>query len=206
VLTPTLTGLGERSHLLRPGITLDLFIEEVVDTIETEELRDVYLVGHSFGGRTVAGVADRIPGRIRRLVFLDAGLAQNGESVLDTIPPAQREQRIRAAFDLDGVKAIPVPEPQVLGVTAPEDVAWLERQLKPQPFSSYESPLRLAHPLGNNLPCSYIRCTEPLFAAVTPSASYAKSRADWQYLELKTGHDAMVISPGPLADMLIGLA
>ena len=206
VLTPTLTGLGERSHLLRPGITLDVFIEDIVNEIETEEVRDVYLVGHSFSGRTVAGVADRIPDRIRRVVFLDAGLAQNGESVLDTIAPAQREQRIKAALDLDGVKAIAVPKPQVLGVTAPEDVAWLERRLRPQPFSSYESPLRIAHPLGNNLPCTYIRCTEPLFPSVTPSADYAKSRKDWQYLELKTGHDAMVISPGPLAEMLIGLA
>ena len=206
VFAVTNTGLGERHHLLRNDVTFDVFIDDIVNVIEWEELRDVYLVGHSFSGRTVSAVADRIPERLKRIVFLDAVLSQNGESMLDTLPPAAREERVRSVREVDGVKVVPPPEPAALGVTAPEDAAWLKRRLTPHPLSTYTSPLRLAHPLGNSVPCTYIHCIDPISTAIGPSAAYAKSRADWQNLEIRSGHDAMVISPGPLSEMLLALA
>src|SRR5688572_27005781 len=102
VHTPTQTGLGDRRHLLSGAITMDLFVEDITAVIEAEELQDVCLVGHSFGGGTVAGVADRMPERLRRLVFLDAGIPEPGKSAFDRIPPAVREARIRAAQESSG--------------------------------------------------------------------------------------------------------
>ncbi|HJS87604.1 MAG TPA: alpha/beta fold hydrolase [Acetobacteraceae bacterium] len=87
VFTPTQTGLGERSHLLSREVTLDTFITDLANVIEWEELRDVILVGHSFAGGPITGVADRMPDRLRRVVYLDAIILQNGQSFLSTLPP-----------------------------------------------------------------------------------------------------------------------
>ena len=206
VYTPTQTGLGERKHLLRADISLDVFITDLVNAIEAEELNDVILVGHSFGGRPIAGVADRAPQRLKRLVFLDAGLPDPGKSVFDGFPSSVRDARIKAAQDFRGGLSFPPPPAGSFGVTAPDDVAWLERRMTPHPYGTYVTPMTLDHPIGNGVPCTYIRCIEPAYAVVDPSGAYAKSRADWQYLEIKSGHDAMVIAPGPLSEMLLALA
>jgi len=206
VYTPTQTGLGERRHLLHKDITLDVFVEDIVNVIEAEELDQVILVGHSFGGRSVAGVADRIPQTLRRLVFLDAGLPDSGKSVFDGFPPAIREARIKAAQEFSGGVSFPPPAPKEFGVIDPADAAWLARRMTPHPYGTYTTPMTLANPIANGVPCTYIRCVEPAYPVVNPSGAYAKSRADWQYLEIKSGHDAMVIAPAALAEMLMGLA
>ncbi len=87
VYAPTNTGLGERKHLLSKEITLETFIDDVLNVIEAEELESITLVGHSFGGHTVAGVADRVPQRIARLVFLDTNVIVAGRSALDGLIP-----------------------------------------------------------------------------------------------------------------------
>lgn len=206
VFTPTLTGLGERRHLLNAGITLDTFVDDVANVLDAEELTGVYLVGHSFGGRVACGVADRMPGRLGRLVLLDAGLPESGKAAWDGLPPDVREARLARARAFGDGSRIPAPDTREFGIDEPETLAWLERRLTPHPLGSYTTPLVLAHPLGNGLPVSYIRCTAPVYRPMETSATYARARTDWQYLELATGHDAMVSAPAELSAMLLGLA
>ncbi len=203
--TPTNTGLGERKHLLSKEITLETFIEDILNVIDAEELERIYLVGHSFGGRTVAGVADRVPERIARLVFLDANAVVPGRSAMDGLSPAVRDERLDAARERNGGLAFAVPPAESFGVTIADDAAWLTRRMTPHPVSSYATPIRLDHPVGNGLPCTYIRCTQPFYPGVDAGGAYAKSRPDWQYLEIATGHDAMVTAPEALTDLLLDL-
>src|SRR5262249_37605119 len=94
VFTPTLTGVGERPHLLAPDINLDTHIEDVANLIRLEELTDVVLCGHSYGGCVIGGVVDRVPERIGALVYLDAFILENGQSLHDTLPPDQRAVQV----------------------------------------------------------------------------------------------------------------
>ncbi|MBX6318181.1 alpha/beta hydrolase [Pigmentiphaga sp.] len=205
VFTPTLTGLGERRHLLHEGITLETFVQDVANVIAAEELSEVYLVGHSFGGRVACGVADVMRDAVRRLVLLDAGLPEPGKAAWDDLPPAEREARLARARAAGLHFAVPPPPPPAFGVTEPAAVAWLERRLTPQPLGAYTSPLRLSHPLGNGLPVSYVRCTAPAYEPIASSAEQARARSDWEYLELATGHDAMVTAPDALVEILLAL-
>jgi pimeloyl-ACP methyl ester carboxylesterase len=203
VFTPTLTGLGERKHLLSNAITLETFVLDILHVLEQEDLHDVVLVGHSFGGRVICGVADRAPERIRRLVFLDAGLAPQGESRLDGLTAAARADRISAAQRHDGGLSVPPPPASAFGVTDPTLAAWLEANLTPQPFCPDKCALKLAHPLGNGLPASYVRCVAPALAVTEASAAYAQGREDWTYREFAGGHNAFVTHPHEIAELLI---
>ena len=205
VFTPTQTGLGERKHLMSAAITPDTFTDDIANLIEAEELGGVILVGHSFGGRSICGVADRMPERLRRLVFLDASLPQSGKSAFEQTPPELRDARIKAAQDFSGGLSMPPPKAAVFGVFDPADAAWVERRMTPHPFATYSLPLVLKHPLGNGVPASYIRCIAPAYSNTEESADYARSRADWQYLDIATGHDAMVTAPAELAEMLLAV-
>jgi len=204
VLTPTLTGLGDRVHLARTDTTIELFADDIINAIAAEELSSVVLVGHSFAGRPISLVADRIPQRLRRLVYLDAALPENGVSHLDALPSELREARIRAAEAFDGGRSLPPPPPEALGVTEQDDTAWLRRRMVPQPFACFRASFRLANPLGNKLPVTYIRCTNPAYEPMEASARRARSIPGWRYLELATGHDAMITRPAELAEILLG--
>ncbi len=206
VYTPTQTGLGERRHLLSKQITMDVFVEDIVNMIEAEELNDVYLVGHSFGGGAVSGVADRMPARLKRLVYLDAGIPANGKSSFDRLPPEVRDTRIKQAEESSGGLSIPVPAANSFGVKDLADLAWLERRMTPHPFNTYRTSPTLRHPVGNGVPTTYIRCTEPYYLNVDSSAAFARSQPAWQYLEIKTGHDAMISAPAELTALLLGVA
>lgn len=206
VYTPTQTGLGERRHLLSKDITMNVFVEDIVEVIEAEELHDVYLVGHSFGGGAVTGVVDRIPQRIRRLVYLDAGIPMEGKSSFDRLPPGVRETRIKAAEEFSGGVSIPIPPANTFGLTETADVEWIQRRMTPHPLRTYMTVPTVTHPIGNGLPATYIRCTAPYYHNVDSSGAYAKSRQDWQYLEIKAGHDAMISHPEELTQILLSLA
>jgi len=203
---PSQTGLGDRSHLLSRDIDMDTFVLDITNLIESEELEDVILVGHSFGGRTVAGVADRIPERIRHLVFLDGGLPIGTLSKLDAMDPQARAARIAAAEHSSGGLGIPPPAARAFGLSDPDDIAWVDRRLTPQPLSVEASASPLRNDIGNGLPCTYGRFTDPVLPAVEPSAAYARTRADWSFVELPGGHDGIISAPGPVAALLESLA
>jgi len=202
VYTPTQTGLGERSHLLGPGITLDTFVRDVCNVLVWEDLRDVILVGHSFGGASITGAADRERNRIAQLVYLDALVLQNGQSpfsvVGEEIAASRRDQAVKAS----GGVWMPPPDPSAFGVVDPEDAAWLRAHCTPHPVSTYEDRLVLDGPVGAGLPVTYIAVT-PHYPPGQASRVYARAQPDWTYLEIEAGHDAMVTSPGLLAEALL---
>lgn len=203
VYTPTLTGLGERSHLLalRPG--LETFIEDIAQVIRFENLHEVVLVGHSFAGSVVSALADRMPERLHRLVYLDANVMESGGSSAERAPERVAQYRERAMAQGGGL-GIPPPDPAYFGI---EDAALAEAirpRLTLHPLQTYFDRLELRHPLGNGVPATFIACTRPLFPAGEPSRQLARARG-WQYLEIATGHDAMLLAPRDLAALLAGI-
>jgi pimeloyl-ACP methyl ester carboxylesterase len=202
VYTPTLTGLGERSHLLSKDITLELFTRDVVNVLEWEDLSQVVLVGHSFGGITITGAAERVPHRIGRLVYLDSFVLENGQSPFSILAPDVADARRKLAQEFSGGTSMPPPDPSVLGVTDPADVAWLKERMTPHPLSTYEDPMILEGPVGSGLPVTYI-AVKPYFAPAAGSRAFAQRQKEWRYLEIEAGHNAMVTSPKEVTDVLL---
>lgn len=202
----TLTGLGERAHLLSDRVSLDTVVADVLGVLEAEELTDVTLVGHSFGAVPVLGVADAVPERLCRLVLLDGLVPVPGRSLFDVLPPdVVADRRRRAAEFSAGVSLPPVPA-TAFGITDPDDLAWVDRRLTPHPLRTYAEPFDIAHPLGNGLPCSYLACIDPPYAPIAASHERARARTDWAWHELPAGHDAMVTAPDLLVGRLLDLA
>jgi len=196
VFAPTLTGLGERSHLLTRDVGLDTHITDIANVLEYEDLHDVVLVGHSYAGMVITGVADKAANRIAQLVYLDAFLPENGKSGTDygrKIPPATDE----AWHD-------PSPTaPQGLGVTDERDVAWMKARLTDMPRKCMLDPLHLTNEAPSSIKGTFILCTKvgPFAAA----AERAKQRG-FRYVELTSGgHDVMVTQPNALSKTLLGL-
>jgi len=207
VYTPTLTGLGERRHLISPQVNLDTHVEDVVNLLQFEELERVVLVGHSYAGIVISGVADRVPQRLRQLVYLDALLLEPGKSLFSDFPPAVVEQRLKAIRETGGgVGAAAALPPAAFGVKDPADAAWVARHLTPQPVGTYLQPLLLKAPLGNGLPKTYIECTGDPIATLEPTKARVRADAGWQLRTLATGHDAMVTAPAALTELLTDLA
>ena len=203
VTTPTQTGVGERRHLLSADITLDTFVADIVNHIEAEELTDIILVGHSFGGTSITGVADTMPERIRHLVYLDAVIVEGGKPVFSIFEPDLVAARRRQVQD-EG-RGIFLPPPPVTAFGIPADhpsAAWVRRRLTPHPVGTYESPLKLDHPIGNGRPCTYVACTSPIYAPLERPRQWARQQADWIWQELPTGHNAMILAPAELARLL----
>lgn len=206
VFTPSYTGMGDRSHLLSGSITIDTFIEDLVKVIETEELDQVILVGHSFGGVPITGVADRIPDRIAHLVYFDAVVLGDGKNSFSNYPKEEAESRIAAAGKALGRLAVPVPNPlpPVWGIAqGTPEYDWAQRQMTPHPLGSYTSPLNLKHPIGNGLPKTYIHCTEPSHPILESSRSLVKSLPGWQWVEIAAPHEAHITHPDLLAELLL---
>ncbi|NYT60755.1 alpha/beta fold hydrolase [Alcaligenaceae bacterium] len=204
VYTPTLTGVGERSHLLQPGITLQTFIQDIANVLIWEDLHNVTLVGHSFGGLVITGVADILPERLRQLVYLDAFILESGISTFDTLPP-EVVAKLRAAATEQATPVLAAPKAKNLGLSEAQDIAFVESRLTPMPLGVYETALQLQHPIGNGLPCAYVHCKQPSFAAVEGSRQWVKENTQWNWSELPTGHDAMVSAPSLLAEHLNNL-
>jgi pimeloyl-ACP methyl ester carboxylesterase len=203
VSTPTQTGLGERRHLLSKDITLDTFAADIVNHIEAEELDGVILVGHSFGGTSITGAADKIPDRIRHLVYLDSVILENGQRVFGVLPPEVVAARRKIVAEQGQGLFIPPPPPTAFGI--PENHAstdWVKRRLTPHPVGTYESPMRIANSVGNGRPRTYIACTNPAYGPLEGARQWVKKQENWSWQEIATGHDAMVTAPSELAQML----
>lgn len=206
VFTPTQTGLGERKHLLSKDITLDTFTKDIANLIEAEELSDLVLVGHSFGGLAISGVADLMPQRIRRLVYLDSLIVEGGKTPFDAFPADIVAGRKKAAEETSGGLSLPVPQPSAFGVTDAKDAEWVKRRMTPHPFGTYTSSLNIKGPVGNNLPRTYVACTNPIYAALEGVRQWVKAQQGWRWQEIACGHDAMVIAPDELTRLLVAEA
>lgn len=202
VFTPTQTGLGERRHLLKAATDMGVFVDDILNLIIQEDLSDVVLVGHSYGARTISGVADRMPERIRQLIYLDGGLPIDGLSRLDAMDLTAREARIEAARRHDGGISVPPPPASRFDVHDPVLAEWLERRLTPQPLAVEASAQHLRLPLGANRPVTYVQSVRPKFAGTDAGAERAKQTAGWRFVELEAGHNAMMTHPSEVADLI----
>lgn len=201
---PTLTGLGERSHLLNPSIDLDTHIEDVVQLLHYEDLTGVYLAGHSYGGMVITGVADRALDRVGHLIFLDAAQPGNGQS-LTTLSPALMALAHREARIVDGVELVLFPDSSAVklyGVTDARDCAWMLPRLTPHPWACFTQPLRLAHEAQvMALPRTSINCTSTL--KIRPAEYVGRVYEAKHIFEIDTGHDLMLTEPEAVAGMLL---
>jgi pimeloyl-ACP methyl ester carboxylesterase len=205
VYVPTMTGVGERRHLMSRLITLDTWVEDILAVLTVEDLTDVVLVGHSFGGRVVTGVVDRMPEQIHSVVFLDSALAESGKSLLDQLSAEARELRIASAMSSDGM-SIPPPSPESLGILDANDQAWYRRHASPQPFGTNATAITYRQPIGNGRPVSFVAFTDPLYPASKLALEFASKQANWTIRRIPTGHCAMFSDPTALAATLSELA
>ena len=198
----TLTGSGERAHLLAPAISLQTHIADVANVIEAEELHDAILVGHSYAGMVITGVADRLAQRLKHLVYLDAVVPHPGESWSSGHSDETRAQRRKAIADTG---TIPAPDPAIFGLTGTEH-AWVARHQTPHPGGVYDEALHFDANRFAALQKTFVDCTEPALATIAGSRLRVRSEPGWRVVEIATGHDAMVSAPEALLDTLLRLA
>ena len=203
VIAATLTGLGERAHLLRPDIGLDTHVADIVGLLHHRDLNDVTLVGHSYGGTVITAVAERVPDRIRRLVYLDAAVPRDGESNNDAIG-LERAAALRSQADADG-DGWRVPPPVSVGEGLPDKLrCWVTARLTPHPLRPFGEPVSARSRAAAALPRTFIRTS-------TQSVLYSElmeraRKAGWSCRDLEGGHYPMFSQPQPLAAALAELA
>jgi pimeloyl-ACP methyl ester carboxylesterase len=198
LVTPTYTGLGERAHLANPSIDLETHIEDVLNVIKYEDLDDIVLLGHSYGGMVATAVADRARDRVAQLIYLDAFVPRDGQSLFD-LNEAGRQPMREAATSGDGWRAPPNPTPSD---TSAADLEWLTPRRVHMPIKCFETKLRLRN--GEpTMPRSYIYATR-----TTPADTFgqfarrAKSEPGWRYFEIDASHSPGVTAPEALTALL----
>jgi pimeloyl-ACP methyl ester carboxylesterase len=200
LFTPTYTGLGERAHLANKDIDLDTHIADVLGVLEYEDLRGIVLVGHSYGGMVATGVADRAAPRIAQLVYLDAFVPRDGQSLVDLVSPQARQARAGSvAADGEGWRIPPNPMPPD---TSPEDAAWATPRRVMQPAKTFAQPVRLTGAV-ERLPRSYIYCRRK--AGDDPFRQFAdrlRNDPGWKYFEMEASHNPHITTPRELAALL----
>ncbi len=191
VYRPTLTGQGERVHLASPNVGLETHIQDIVNVIEYENLYDVILVGHSYGGMVITGVADRIPERLSRMIYVDAHLPVDGESMFDLIGAKRtKDLKNRANKWGDGWRIPP----------------WWPDKKKdvPHQLATFQDPVQLNNPRSAEIPGTYILTLNPGATTDSFSKSAARGRSrGWRYHELRTGHNVQWTMPNELAELLM---
>ena len=210
VFTPTLTGVGEQAALLSPEIGLDTHIQDVVNLIETKDLHQVILVGHSYSGMVITGVADRVPDRIAHLVYLDAVVPRDGQSLVDTAPFRGTFLRREANRSGDGWRVNP-PRGGTFGLKQEPDRSLVRSKVTPQPLKTFIQPVHITHPDAvAAIPRTFIECTRRgvmvwvmrrIFMGSSPL-----SDPGWNRRKLASDHIAMILEPQALADLLLEFA
>ncbi|WP_027578213.1 alpha/beta hydrolase [Bradyrhizobium sp. Ai1a-2] len=197
LITPTYTGLGERAHLANPSIDLETHIQDVLNVIKYEDLRDFVLLGHSYGGMVATGVADRARDRVSQLIYLDAFVPADGQSLVDLNEPLRA--RVRELASSGGWRMPPNPTSPD---TSPADLEWLNALRVDMPIKCAETALKLQH--GElELPRSYIYCTRiPPGDTFGQFARRAKDDPAWRYYEIDASHSPNVTAPEALMALL----
>jgi pimeloyl-ACP methyl ester carboxylesterase len=207
VYAPSLTGLGDRAHLVSPAVDLDLHIRDVVALLHSEDLRDVILVGHSYGGMVITGVADRAAERVGKLVYLDAANPVNGQSLVDVAGPVINAVRPMGET-VNGVELVLLPAPGAgafYGVTDPDVAAWMDERLTGHPWACFEQKLALTNEDELwAIPQYHIVCTSTL--PTRDRALLEKARAEGRFWAIDTGHDLMLTEPEWVTETLIEVA
>lgn len=206
VFTPTLTGYGETRHLLGPEVGLTTHVDDITGLLVDEDLHDVVLVGHSYAGLVISGVANRVPDRIARLVYLDAMVPLHGETAVDVMAMSKILVDAASASE-SGWRVPPLPEMPppmgLFGVTDPADVAWLRTMVSDQSVRCLQEPVEFDNPAADRIPRTHIHCTvRPEGFEARPVPAVQPNGEPAHVLELPTTHDCMITMPDALADML----
>ena len=203
----TLTGVGERAHLLSPAIGIDTHVQDIIGLITAEELQRVVLVGHSYAGNLITCVADRLqrshPGLLRHLVYLDASVPHPGDSWSTPHTPETVARRVAEAQASGGL-SFPPPDASVFGLEG-ADRDWVNRRQTPQPFRLYQEPLHFDPAQVWAIPHSFIDCTSPALPTIDAARKRVRSEPGWKVYEMATGHDPMVSAPRELAQLLLAV-
>jgi len=198
VFTPTLTGLGERSHLMSPSINLDTHITDIVNVIEREELSELVLVGHSYGGMVITGVADRLPDRIASLVYLDAFVPENGQSLVNLLPPGG-----------------PIPKPDGYTIpffgaamfgAKPEVAAYVDARTSPHPAACFVQPIKVTGGIDRIRKKTYIYANVSAPTTFTPFYEKLKNDKGWVMYTLPCTHLVQIDMPNELTELLLQAA
>jgi pimeloyl-ACP methyl ester carboxylesterase len=196
--TPTYTGLGDREHLASPSNDLETHIKDILAFLKYEDLRNVVLIGHSYGGMVATGVADRARDHITQLIYMDAFVPKNGQALVDLLPPPVRQRMQESVKAGDGWRIQPNPSPPD---TSEADLKWIAERRLAQSFKTFETPVQLSGEIS--LPRSYIYCKRiPPGDPFRQFAERAKSEAGWRYFELDASHSPHVTAPEALAALL----
>lgn len=201
----TLSGLGERAEELSPDIELQTWVEDAVTALTQADRRETVLVGHSFAGNVITGVAadPRVRDRLAGLVYLDAMVPISGAPPCDTVAPAIWAERRKLAVEIAGTRCFQSPPGSFFALKKPEQIAFVEARMTPHPLRTYETAIQFDGPPGAGLPCRYIMVTDPVYDALADHRDRARALG-WPFSEIACGHDAMIEAPGALADLLIG--
>ena len=194
-----LTGTGERAHQRSSGITLQTHVDDVAAVVEAEELRQAIVVGHSYAGMVITALADRMPERIARLVYLDAVVPLPGECWSST-HTAQTQAQRRQAIAATG--SIPPPDPALFGLSG-EDAQWVARRQTPHPGGVYDDPVMFDEARVSALPRTFIDCHAPALATIAAMRERVRQQAGWKVLEIATGHDALISAPQDVLRLLL---
>jgi pimeloyl-ACP methyl ester carboxylesterase len=206
VHAPSLTGLADREHLMSPDIDLDTHITDIVKLLHFEDLRDVILVGHSYGGMVITGIADRAADRIGHIVYLDAANPTNGQSLVDVAGPMMLAARQMGQV-IDGIELVLIPTPgfgAFYGVTDPALLRWMDARLTPHPWKCFEQKLVLANEQAlAAIPQSHIICSATMLGR---DIEALKANSDGRVWDVDTGHDLMITEPARVTDHLLKIA
>jgi pimeloyl-ACP methyl ester carboxylesterase len=203
VFTPTLTGVADRSHLAAPGIDLETHIADVVNVIRWEELAEVVLCGHSYGGCVIAGVADRVPERLRAVVYLDAFVLDDGQSLHEAVPAELAEAQAQSARETGDGWRVPPIGAEVFNVNE-ADRAWVDAQCTAQSLATFRQRLTLRHTLPPEK-VTHILATGYGGTPFVPFHEKAKARG-WKTRTVECGHDVMLDRPNELVALLLEAA
>jgi pimeloyl-ACP methyl ester carboxylesterase len=203
VFAPTLTGLGERAHHLHAGVDLSLHIADVLGVLRYESLDDIVLVGHSYGGSVISGVAEAFPGKIRSIVFLDAFVPNDGEALVEIVQPAVQEV-IRGA-QTRGDNTVPVRDAAAFRMNE-KDRAWADSLANPQPIGAFLQKIRLTGARDRIAKKTYIRAVG--YPNLSFDTCYTRTKADpsWRTYEVNCGHHIMIDEPDRLTEILLEVA
>jgi pimeloyl-ACP methyl ester carboxylesterase len=206
VYAPSLPGMGEHSHQRHPGIDLDAHIDDVANLLFYENLTGAILVGHSYGGMVITGIADRAPDRIGHRVYLDAAYPVDGESLhqhaFESIDATRQTMYVE-----NGVELVMRPDPShagFFGIHEPELAQWTNDRLTPQPWECFAQPLVLRNEAAMRaIPESHIICT---VTAATRDMDLLRKNSQGRVWDIDTGHDLMITEPQWVADRLLEIA